>query len=60
MQSQVFLAADRVAFINPANGNTTLALVTQGGQTFAIEALIGSLLLPTIPVVVILRYSPDT
>ncbi|WP_270348196.1 phage tail tip protein, partial [Escherichia coli] len=48
MQSQVLLAADRVAFINPANGNTTPALVTQGGQTFINEALIKYLTAPTI------------
>ncbi|HAL0507008.1 TPA: host specificity protein J, partial [Escherichia coli] len=40
MQSQILLAADRVAFINPENGDTTPALVTQGGQTFINEALI--------------------
>ncbi|HFS3063672.1 TPA: DUF1983 domain-containing protein, partial [Escherichia coli] len=39
VQSQILLAADRVAFINPENGNTTPALVTQGGQTFINEAL---------------------
>ncbi|MEZ2787580.1 hypothetical protein ACBQ92_01875, partial [Escherichia fergusonii] len=38
----------RVAFINPANGNTTPALVTQGGQTFINEALIKFLIAPTI------------
>ncbi|PSY45264.1 hypothetical protein C7B19_26445, partial [Escherichia coli] len=48
MQSQVLLAADRVAFINPANGNITPALVTQGGQTFINEALIKYLTAPTI------------
>ncbi|EAU9328197.1 host specificity protein J [Salmonella enterica] len=46
--SQILLAADRVAFINPANGNTTPALVTQGGQTFISEALIKYLIAPTI------------
>ncbi|HFO1878456.1 TPA: DUF1983 domain-containing protein, partial [Escherichia coli] len=29
VQSQILLAADRVAFINPENGDTTPALVTQ-------------------------------
>lgn len=48
MQSQVLLAADRIAFINPENGNTTPALVTQGGQTFINEALIKTLIVPTI------------
>ncbi|MBN6398455.1 host specificity protein J [Escherichia coli] len=48
MQSQILLAADRVAFINPENGNTTPALVTQGGQTFINEALIKVLTAPTI------------
>ncbi|MDK2489888.1 DUF1983 domain-containing protein, partial [Escherichia coli] len=37
VQSQILLAADRVAFINPENGDTTPALVTQGGQTFINE-----------------------
>ncbi|RGO30127.1 host specificity protein J, partial [Escherichia coli] len=48
VQSQILLAADRVAFINPENGNTTPALVTQGGQTFINEALIKTLTAPTI------------
>ena len=48
MQSQILLAADRVAFINPENGDTTPALVTQGGQTFINEALIKTLTAPTI------------
>ncbi|EFD3336392.1 host specificity protein J [Escherichia coli] len=48
MQSQILLAADRVAFINPENGDTTPALVTQGGQTFINEALIKVLTAPTI------------
>ncbi|HHY7326575.1 TPA: phage attachment tail tip protein J, partial [Escherichia coli] len=43
VQSQILLAADRVAFINPENGDTTPALVTQGGQTFINEALIKTL-----------------
>ncbi|EFM6917631.1 host specificity protein J, partial [Escherichia coli] len=48
MQSQILLAADRMAFINPENGDTTPALVTQGGQTFINEALIKVLTAPTI------------
>ncbi|WP_338670928.1 host specificity protein J [Escherichia coli] len=48
VQSQILLAADRVAFINPENGNTTPALVTQGGQIFINEALIKTLTAPTI------------
>ncbi|EOM6003775.1 host specificity protein J [Escherichia coli] len=48
VQSQILLAADRVAFINPENGNTTPALVTQSGQTFINEALIKTLTAPTI------------
>ncbi|EJM3644408.1 DUF1983 domain-containing protein [Salmonella enterica] len=46
--SQILLAANRVAFIDPANGNTTPALVTQGGQTFINEALVKYLVAPTI------------
>ncbi len=34
MQSQVLLAADRIAMINPANGNTTPLFVAQGNQLF--------------------------
>ncbi len=38
--SQILLAANRIAFIDPANGNTTPMLVAQGGQLFMNEALI--------------------
>ncbi|HBU8678957.1 TPA: host specificity protein J, partial [Escherichia coli] len=34
MQSQVLLAADRIAMINPANGNTKPMFVGQGDQIF--------------------------
>ncbi len=46
--SQFLVAADRIAFINPEDGNTTPALVTQGGQTFINAALIKELTAPTI------------
>ena len=38
--SQILLAANRIAFINPENGNTTPALVVQGGQIYLNEALV--------------------
>ncbi|MBA3140373.1 DUF1983 domain-containing protein, partial [Salmonella enterica] len=38
--SQILLAANRIAFIDPANGNTTPMLVAQGDQIFMNEALI--------------------
>ncbi len=34
MQSQVLLAADRIAMINPENGNSTPLFVAQGNQLF--------------------------
>ncbi|EKP2725674.1 phage tail protein, partial [Escherichia coli] len=37
MQSQVLLAADRIAMVNPANGNTTPLFVAQGDQLFLNE-----------------------
>ncbi|EON4339878.1 host specificity protein J, partial [Escherichia coli] len=37
MQSQVLLAADRIAMINPANGNTKPMFVGQGDQIFMNE-----------------------
>lgn len=38
--SQILLDANRIAFIDTANGNTTPMLVAQGGQIFMNEALI--------------------
>lgn len=38
--SQFLVAANRIAFIDPANGNTTPMLVAQGNQIFMNEALI--------------------
>ncbi|MFP1527632.1 DUF1983 domain-containing protein [Escherichia coli] len=40
MQSQVLLAADRIAMVNPANGNTTPLFVAQGDQLFLNEVFI--------------------
>jgi len=40
MQSQILMAADRVAFVNPANGNTVPALVIEQDELFFREALI--------------------
>ncbi|WP_428997898.1 phage tail tip fiber protein [Salmonella enterica] len=46
--SQILLAANRIAFIDPANGNTTPMLVAQGGQLFMNEALVKYLSATTI------------
>ncbi|HBV2070009.1 TPA: DUF1983 domain-containing protein [Escherichia coli] len=48
MQSQVLLAADRIAMINPANGNTTPMFVGQGDQIFMNEVFLKRLTAPTI------------
>lgn len=40
MQSQILMAADRVAFVNPANGNAVPALVIEQDELFFREALI--------------------
>ncbi|EOB9874381.1 host specificity protein J, partial [Escherichia coli] len=40
MQSQVLLAADRIAMINPANGNTKPMFVGQGDQIFMNEVFL--------------------
>ncbi len=41
--SQILLAADRVAVLNTANGQTVSPFTIQGGQTFINEAIIGTL-----------------
>ncbi|ENI1238023.1 host specificity protein J, partial [Escherichia coli] len=48
MQSQVLLAADRIAMINPANGNTKPMFVGQGDQIFMNEVFLKYLTAPTI------------
>ncbi|EOB0212085.1 phage tail protein [Escherichia coli] len=48
MQSQVLLAADRIAMINPANGNTKLMFVGQGDQIFMNDVFLKRLTAPTI------------
>uniref|UniRef100_UPI0002A46DD6 phage tail tip domain-containing protein n=1 Tax=Escherichia coli TaxID=562 RepID=UPI0002A46DD6 len=48
MQSQVLLAADRIAMINPANGNTRPMFVGQGDQIFMNEVFLKYLTAPTI------------
>ncbi|MBV4916224.1 host specificity protein J [Escherichia coli] len=48
MQSQVLLAADRIAMINPANGNTKPMFVGQGDQIFLNEVFLKYLTAPTI------------
>ncbi|WP_136138032.1 phage tail tip domain-containing protein, partial [Escherichia coli] len=48
MQSQVLLAADRIAMINPANGNTKPMFVGQCDQIFMNEVFLKYLTAPTI------------
>ncbi|HHW1478958.1 TPA: phage tail tip protein, partial [Escherichia coli] len=48
MQSQVLLAADRIAMVNPANGNTKPMFVGQGDQIFMNEMFLKYLTAPTI------------
>ncbi|CTW10078.1 fibronectin type III [Escherichia coli] len=48
MQSQVLLAAGRIAMINPANGNTKPMFVGQGDQIFMNEVFLKYLTAPTI------------
>ncbi|EAM1389952.1 host specificity protein J [Salmonella enterica] len=46
--SQFLVAADRIAFINPKNGNETPGFVMQGDQIFMNEAFLKYLSAPTI------------
>lgn len=46
--SQILLAANRTAIIDPSDGNTVPMLVAQGGQIFLNEALVKYLIAPTI------------
>ncbi|WP_229988237.1 phage attachment tail tip protein J [Escherichia coli] len=48
MQSQVLLAADRIAMVNPANGNTKPIFVGQGDQIFMNDVFLKRLTAPTI------------
>ncbi|EFH3453654.1 DUF1983 domain-containing protein [Escherichia coli] len=48
MQSQVLLAADRIAMINPANGNTKPMFVGQDDQIFMNDVFLKRLTAPTI------------
>ncbi|RLY26212.1 phage tail tip domain-containing protein, partial [Escherichia coli] len=48
MQSQVLLAADRIAMINPANSNTKPMFVGQGDQIFMNDVFLKYLTAPTI------------
>ncbi|EKS9483207.1 host specificity protein J, partial [Salmonella enterica] len=45
--SQILLAANRTAIIDPSDGNTVPMLVAQGGQIFLNEALVKYLIAPT-------------
>ncbi|EAV3898832.1 host specificity protein J [Salmonella enterica] len=46
--SQILLAANRTAIIDPSDGNTVPMLVAQGGQIFLNEVLVKYLIAPTI------------
>ncbi len=46
MQSQVLLAADRIAMVNPANGNTKPMFVGQGDQIFMNDVFLKRLTAP--------------
>ncbi|EBT1545671.1 host specificity protein J [Salmonella enterica] len=46
--SQILLAANRTAIIDPSDGNTVPMLVAQGGQIFLNEELVKYLIAPTI------------
>ncbi|WP_336152932.1 phage tail tip protein, partial [Escherichia coli] len=48
MQSQVLLAADRIAMVNPANSNTKPMFVGQGDQIFMNDVFLKRLTAPTI------------
>ncbi|EGS5117808.1 host specificity protein J, partial [Escherichia coli] len=48
MQSQVLMAADRIAMVNPANGNTKPMFVGQGDQIFMNDVFLKRLTAPTI------------
>ncbi|EJZ2434038.1 phage attachment tail tip protein J [Escherichia coli] len=48
MQSQMLLAADRIAMVNPANGNTKPMFVGQGDQIFMNDVFLKRLTAPTI------------
>ncbi|EGE2291944.1 host specificity protein J, partial [Escherichia coli] len=48
MQSQVLLAADRIAMVNPTNGNTKPMFVGQGDQIFMNDVFLKRLTAPTI------------
>ena len=48
MQSQVLLAADRIAMVNPVNGNTKPMFVGQGDQIFMNDVFLKRLTAPTI------------
>ncbi|EGO7673287.1 host specificity protein J [Escherichia coli] len=48
MQSQVLLAVDRIAMVNPANGNTKPMFVGQGDQIFMNDVFLKRLTAPTI------------
>ncbi len=47
-KSQFLLAANRIAFIDPANGNETPMFVAQGNQIFMNDVFLKRLTAPTI------------
>ncbi len=56
--SQFLVAANRIAFIDPANGNETPMFVAQGNQIFMNDVFLKRLTAPPLPVVAVLRYFP--
>ncbi|KHH02711.1 host specificity protein J, partial [Escherichia coli] len=57
MQSQVLLAADRIAMVNPANGNTTPLFVAQGDQLFLNEVFMSRATIDFAEITGVLRSS---
>nr|WP_265451106.1 DUF1983 domain-containing protein [Escherichia albertii] len=56
--SQFLVAANRIAFIDPANGNETPMFVAQGNQIFMNDVFLKRLTAPPLPAVAVLRYFP--
>jgi predicted phage tail protein len=56
--SQFLVAANRIAFIDPANGNETPMFVAQGNQIFMNDVFLKRLTAPPLPAAAILRPFP--
>lgn len=57
-QSQFLVAANRITFIDPANGNKMPMFVAQGDQVFMNDVFMKYLTSPPLPAAVILRHFP--